>query len=318
MGERVVVFIVARLSSSRLPKKQLKRIGNRRLLDWTIDNVKKSRYVDDIVIATTQEEDNKPLIDIAKEQGIDVFLYDGDINDVVGRLTKAAQVYKADISILISGDCPLIWSPSLDKLIEKILSDKDLDFVGFCPKDKKSVIHEGMGVFRRKCWELADKLSDKPNLREHQFPIVGLRPDLFKADCVYDDEIFYKVKHRVSVDTLADLEFMNTVYNELEKKGKEFNMPNLVSLLLEKPYLMDINRDVHQIQLEEKQRKALILVKRQENLELLFDLAYFLTKKGVGVRFFSENRGILKLVDNKGFGVVEEPKVKDFDLEIEG
>ncbi|AEA34607.1 cytidylyltransferase domain-containing protein [Hippea maritima] len=318
MNERVVAFIVARLSSSRLPRKQLKKIGSRRLLDWTIDSVKKSRYVDDIVIATTQEEDNKPLIDIAKEHRIDIFLYDGDINDVVGRLTKAAGVYKAGIPILISGDCPLIWSPSLDKLIEKILSDKDLDFVGFCPKDKKPIIHEGMGVFRRKCWELANKLSDKPNLREHQFPIVGLRPDLFKVGCVYDDEIFYKVKHRVSVDTLADLEFMNTVYNELEKKNEEFNMLNLVSLLLEKPYLMDINRDVHQIQLEEKQKKALIVVERQENLELLFDLAYYLTKKGVGVRFFSEDNGILKLVENKGFGIIEKQKSRDFDFEIKG
>ncbi len=316
MKENVVAFIVARLSSSRLPKKQLKKIGSKRLIDWTIENVKKSKLIDKIVIATTDGKDNEKLIDVARKHSIDIFLYGGDINDVVGRLTKAADKYKADIPILISGDCPLIYPESLDKLIEKAIEDKDVDYMEFCKKKDKPAIHEGMSVYRKKCWELSDKISDKPNLREHQFPVVGMHPELFKIDCVEDNEIFYKFKHRLSVDTLADLKFMNTLYDELNKEGKEFNLKNVILLLEKKSEIMNINRDVHQMKIGEKAKKALFATNSEDNLELFFDLAYGLTKKGIGVRFFSENSNIKKIIKEKGFGVVEKIDEQRFDLKI--
>jgi len=316
MAENIVAFVVVRLSSSRLPRKQLKTIGDKRLIDWTIENVKKSRYINRIVIATTDEEENRSLIDVADEHHIDVFLYKGDIDDVVGRLARAAAEFDADIPILISGDCPLIWAESLDKLIKKALDDKELDAVEFCMKNGMPVIHEGMSVYRKNCWLLADKLSNKPNLREHQFPIVGLKPELFKIACVNDDELFYRIKHRVSVDTMADLEFMRTVYEELRARNMAFNMPNFVELLLEKPELMKINRDVHQIGLDEKQKRALFIVKDERNLGLFFDLANELTKKGVGVRFLTEDEHLRAKIEEKGFGIAEKITGMKFDFKI--
>ncbi len=318
VNENIVAFVVARLSSSRLPGKQLKKIGDRRIIDWTIENVKKSKFVNKIVIATTDEKDNRPLVDVAKEHKIDTFLYNGDINDVVGRLAKAAINFDADVPILISGDCPLIWTESLDKMIEKILQDKKLDAVHLCLKEKQHTIHEGMGVFRKKCWQLTDKLSDKPNLREHQFPIIGLKPEYFNTDCVVDDDIFYKVRHRMSVDTPADLKFMNVVYYELKNKDLEFNMLNVVELLLKKPHIMSINKDVHQVKIDEKTKKALFIVKTGDNLELFFDMAYDLTKKAVGVRFFSNNKELYTKIKNAGYGILENFDKKQFDFVIEG
>ncbi len=314
--ERVVAFIVARLSSSRLPNKHLKSIGDRRMIDWTIHFIKQVGYLDDIVIATVNEEDNKPLIDVAKEHGVKLFWYEGDVNDVVGRLTEAAIEFKADIPILVSGDCPLIWPDAVKKRIEMISEDKELDYVGFCKKNGRYPIHSSVGVYRRKCWELADRLSDKPNLREHHFPIAGLRSDLFKAGCIECEDIFYKVSHRISVDTIADLEFMNAIFYELESKGKVFNLRNVVELLIEKPELMNINSDVHQIRIDEVPKKALFLVENRENLEIFVHLAYELTKKGVGVRFFSRNLELLKTIERKGFGVLNDPNEYKHDFKI--
>ncbi len=318
MSENIAAFVVARLSSARLHRKQLKKIGDKRLIDWTIENVKKSKFVNKIVIATTDDEENRPLIGVAKEHGVDIFLYDGDINDVVGRLTQAALEFDADIPILISGDCPLIRAASLDKLIEKILKNSELDAVDFCLKNGKSAIHEGMAVYRKKCWLLADRLSDKPNLREHQFPIINLKPELFKTDCVCDDDLFYRIKHRVSVDTLADLEFMRTVYQKLSEMRKKFDMFNVVELLLEKPQLMQINKDVHQIKIDDKPKKALFIIEKEENLELFFDMAYELTKKGIGVKFLIEDDELKDIAENKGFNVADnDAKREKFNFVIE-
>ncbi len=318
MDEYVVAFIVARLSSSRLPNKHLKKIGNKRLIDWTIENVKKSKYIDKIVIATTDDKENENLFDVAKGHNVDIYFYKGDINDVVGRLTEAANVYNADVPILISGDCPLIYAKSLDKLIHKIKQNSKLDNVCFCNKNGKSAIHEGMIVYRKKCWELANKLSDKPNLREHQFPIIGLKPELFNTDCVFDEDIFYKIKHRISVDTLADLEFMNQIYDELINMGKSFNLLNVVYMLLDKPELMEINKNVHQMKIDEKQKKSLFIVKHEDNLEIFFKLAYELTKQGIGVMFLIEDDNLKNVIEKSGFCSNQDVNKKKYDIIIEG
>ncbi len=314
--ERVVAFIVARLSSSRLPNKHLKTIGDRRMIDWTIHFIKQVKYLDDVVIATVDEEDNRPLIDVAKEHKVKLFWYRGEVSDVVGRLTKAAIEFEADIPVLVSGDCPLIWPEATTKRIEKISTNKELDYVGFCEKNGQYPIHSSVGVYRKKCWELANRLSNEPNLREHHFPIVGLRSDLFKIDCVECEDIFYKVNHRISVDTLADLEFMNAVFDGLKSKGKAFDLKNVVELLIEKPELMDINRDVHQIRIDEMPKRALFIIENRENIDIFTHLAHELTKKGIGVRFFSHDSDLLKEVEEKGFGVLNKLGRYRYDFRI--
>ena len=49
---KIVAIIQARLTSTRLPRKILKKIGDKTVLEHCLTNVKKSNYVDQIVIAT--------------------------------------------------------------------------------------------------------------------------------------------------------------------------------------------------------------------------------------------------------------------------
>lgn len=313
--ENIVAFVVVRLSSSRLPKKQLRNIGNKRLIDWTLESLKKSKFIDKIVITSTADSVNAQLVEVAKEHDVEVFFYQGDENDVVGRLTYAAKLFDANIPVLISGDCPLICIHTIDKMIQKILEEPHLDTVGICHKDGKTCILEGIGVYRKRCWELAEKISDKPNLREFFFPVIYLKPDLFKTDCIYADDLYYKINHRISVDTLADLEFMNSCFNELKKINLDFSIKNVINLILRRPDLLKINEDVHQIKIDEKQKKALFFVKIKENLDIYFKIAYDITKMGIGVRFYSEDAYIKKKIEEQGFGITE--KIINCDIIIE-
>ncbi len=317
-GKRVVAFVVARLGSSRLKAKHLRKIGNKRIIDHVLDTLKKSKFVDEIVITTTAEGENAVFERIANQHGVSVFFYDGDTEDVVGRLNTAASRFKADICVLISGDCPLIWVPTMDKRIRVLLSRDDLDFVGVCDKEGRKTIHEGVGVYSRRCWLKADELSDNRFLRMHQFPVVGLRKDMFRGECVYDDDIFYAVNHRISVDTPADLEFMNRIYNELENEPGGFNLKNAVKLLLRKPELMKINADVHQIGLFEETKRALFVLKSDRLVDEFLKLAYNLTKDGIGVRFLLKDQAgkLKRKVEQSGYGVLQGMDNVSFDFEI--
>ena len=69
------IIIFARLGSKRLPKKVLKRIGHKSLLEIIVERAKKVKGIDKIVIASPDIEiDRKKISQIAKEKKF-IFLW---------------------------------------------------------------------------------------------------------------------------------------------------------------------------------------------------------------------------------------------------
>jgi len=260
-SECTVAFIVARLSSSRLEAKHFQAIGEHPLIAWTVAELKRSQEIDRLVIATVDEPDNLPLQEFAVEQGIECFSYPGDVNHVTTRLRVAAEKYSADICVLISGDCPLMSAELIDDLLRQFRQQPDCDFlsVPLGPNGEPSAL-EGVGIYRREAWQRADDLSDRPELKEHHFPVLGQRPELFNFASGTIPPQYYFPRHRFSVDTQADLDFMRRLHAELTDRGEVFTLPRVLQLLREKPELLKINRHVHQRRLIENVKKTLCVV----------------------------------------------------------
>ena len=116
---KIVASIQVRMNSSRLKGKALKKICGKTSLEWVIESVKKSKYVDDFIVATTVDKTDDELV--AFLEGIDVKYYRGDIENVGERLFKSAKELNADYVVRIVGDHPLNSYELLDFLIEKHL-----------------------------------------------------------------------------------------------------------------------------------------------------------------------------------------------------
>ena len=288
---KAVAFVPVRLTSSRLPEKHLKLIGNKPLIYWVVKRLKDCKELDEIVICVPDEPENEKLKDFCEKEKVNLYVYKGNANDVVGRLTEASKYYNADICVLASGDCPLLSSETIDKLVAFLKKNPEYHRVVLTQKNGKNPIHEGISVVRREVWELADKLSKTPELREHQFPIINICPEKFshfKTAVIEDKEIFYALNHRISVDTPSDLEFMNKIYEELAKKGKEFNLENVVKLLIEKPELKEINQHVYRKNVKDKDYKILIFASAVStfgfgNLMRALEISGRLVDEGLGV-----------------------------------
>ena len=130
-SEKAVAFVVARLSSSRLPAKHFRRIGDRPLLQWVVDRLKQSQEIDSIVLATVNEAANTPLKAFARQNGIDCFWYEGEVDHVTTRLRRAAEAHSADICVLVSADCPLIHAPAIDQIISHLRQHPEADTARF-------------------------------------------------------------------------------------------------------------------------------------------------------------------------------------------
>lgn len=260
--ERTVAFIVARLGSSRLPAKQFRKIGRTTLLDWLLDELMKCREIDQIVLATSAESENAPLLSWSTAQGISSYSYPGDVNRVTTRLRRAAENFSADICVLVSGDCPLIHAPAIDRMVSALKRHPEADFIA-ATSDSHGCLPalQGVSVAWRRTWQRADDLSDRQPLKEHHFPILYQRPDLFTCHQVtLPKEIYAPFHHRYSIDTWADLEFHNALYNTLADKNSPYSLPAAIELLRQDPSLLAINSHVHQKGVEEQSRKVLMVM----------------------------------------------------------
>ncbi len=320
--QRTVAFIVARLNSSRLPAKQFRKIGGKSIIEWIVDSLRQSDKIDDIVITTVAAPENLPLRNFAEENDLSCFWYEGDVDHVTSRLSAAAKSFNAEICVLVSGDCPLIYAPAIDSLVCELQKDPDADYVSVEPDESGQVAsQEGVFVARQRAWRNADDLSDRPELKEHFFPIIFQRPDVFKARKCFLPKDVYFAKHRFSVDTWADLEFMERIYSELYSlQGESFELPNVVKLLRKKPQLMDINSHVHQRALVEDIKQVLFVVDSggrfgyghlMRSMELALQITEWLSWP---VTFLVDDEKAAQLVEERGMRVVWGAWERRFDV----
>ncbi|MBW1768330.1 MAG: hypothetical protein JRJ65_14950, partial [Deltaproteobacteria bacterium] len=79
---KIGLIICARIGSKRLHGKALLRLGEHSVIGLMIERLKRSRYGDHIILATSKMGRDDPLIFVAEEQGI--FSYIGSEDDVLG------------------------------------------------------------------------------------------------------------------------------------------------------------------------------------------------------------------------------------------
>ncbi len=108
-------FIVARLSSSRLPQKAIMEISGKPIIELMIERVRASRMIDRIVIATSIETSDDPLENLANK--LKIGIYRGSLENVMERISNAARAYDCDTIVELLGDNPLVHSDLIDDVI---------------------------------------------------------------------------------------------------------------------------------------------------------------------------------------------------------
>ena len=120
--------IVARLDSSRFPKKALRKIGDLRLVEHVITRCLQSKSIGGrVVLATTSRRLDQPLVDFVSSLGVTV--YRGHLNDVASRVLEAARANEFDFFARINGDSPLTDPHLLDWACDCVRREPCLDFV---------------------------------------------------------------------------------------------------------------------------------------------------------------------------------------------
>ena len=108
------IIVQARMGSSRLPGKVLKKINDMPMIEIILKRLSLSRKVDNIILATSEKQQDILLSKFVKELGFEVF--NGSENDVLSRYYWASKYYDLKNIIRITGDCPLVDPSIIDEM----------------------------------------------------------------------------------------------------------------------------------------------------------------------------------------------------------
>lgn len=243
----VVCIVQARVGSSRLPGKVLKKICGKTVLEHDINRLKLASRIDEIVIATTIEAQDNQIVEEAKRLGVKYFR--GSENDVLSRYYYAAKENNADIVVRVTSDCPCIDYNILDNMIEMFIEQNgSVDYVSNTIERTYPRGYDGE-VFSFEALEKAFNNAEKCYEREHVTPYLYDLNNNFKI-LQYKNCHDYS-KYRVTLDTKEDFQVIESIYEALFKNEVYFSLNDVIDFLEKNPEIATINEKIKQKKLGE-------------------------------------------------------------------
>lgn len=241
---KIVATIEARMRSSRLPGKVLKKISGSPALAHQVERLKRSRLINEIVLATTDNIADDSLEAFGKDLGLPVFR--GSEKDVLGRILGAVRSVKGELHVQTTGDCPLLDPEIVDRIIQAFLDNvKNVDFVSNVMKRTYPVGLE-CRVFSAKILEEVDKLTNDPIDRVHGSTYIYTVPGRYRTLNIEAPEELRYPDWRWTLDTPEDLDFIRRVYSHFYSDKPNFTSLDIRDWLLENPDFVSINSSVRQ------------------------------------------------------------------------
>ena len=234
----VVAIIQARLNSTRLPKKMLIPVIDKKgSLELMLERVNRTSNLTKIVVSTTNSNADDGIVNLCKKLSYDFFR--GSEEDVLDRMYQTALYYSASTIVRLTGDCPLYDHKLAEEIIDFYLKN-DFDYVSnVIPPSYPDGLDIEVFSFSalQKTWQEAKSQGE----REHVTYYIRIHPEIFKTKNIEHEE---DLSHKGwSLDTKKDFEFIKEIYNNLYAKKKDFDRNDIFELLKNDPKIEALNSD---------------------------------------------------------------------------
>lgn len=236
---RVVVFVQARMGSSRLPGKIMRPILGKPVLLHQLPRIRRAITVDEAVVITTADAAEDPVAALCETNEIPY--YRGSALNLLDRHYQAAKRFGADFVVKIPSDSPLTDPAVVDEVISLWLRDQTrYDYVS---NYHPPTFPDGLDV--EGCpfpvLEIAWREATKPHEREHTFPFIWDQPERFRVGNAVNPRGDMFMTHRWTLDYEEDFEFMKAVFEHFRNKP-DFAIDDILSFLKRAPEIADINK----------------------------------------------------------------------------
>jgi spore coat polysaccharide biosynthesis protein SpsF len=237
---RVLFIVQARMASTRLPGKILLSMpigSTQTILDRVLNAAERSSYFGKVVVATSVDPQNAPVIELCTQRNIEVFV--GDEENVYSRFFSVVQRESYDYIVRLTADNPLLDPDYIDIVIKHHINST-FDYT----RSKGLPLGMNVEVFSKQPFLTLNQLALTDNEKEH----VTLG---FHRREGYHGQIFeFEGKGseiRLTVDYPQDYALASLLYSLAESENRKPSLDFILQQKTEQPWLFEINANLEQI-----------------------------------------------------------------------
>tara|TARA_B100001063_G_scaffold245946_1_gene283208 strand:+ start:4414 stop:5214 length:801 start_codon:yes stop_codon:yes gene_type:complete len=252
----ILATIQCRSNSSRFPNKIFSKILNKSIYEILYLRLKKSKFLDRILVVTTTSKKDDLFVRKLKKKQIEY--YRGSQHNVLKRLARGASIFNPEVIVQLTGDNPFIDILMLDRMINYFLKNKKkIDFLtnnGFSNlDDRSSPLGTDIQIFKFKDLlknvELTKKLRKKDLLEHPSLYFYREGSSLYKLHNLKLPKKWNRsYRPRLTIDTKNDLKFWRLFFKRLSayKKNIYINLEDILKHLDKNRDLLKINKSIKQ------------------------------------------------------------------------
>ena len=236
---QIIAIVQARSGSKRFPNKIMKKINGKSIIELLLNRISLSKKINKVILATTVLKEDDILSNYVESIGYHVFR--GSEKNVLSRYHNAAEKYKADVILRITGDCPLVDPIIIDKAIN-IFLEKNVDYVS---NVNPSTYPDGMDieVFTFKTLQKIYKKSNDDRQKEHVTTYLREeKNNEFKKINFNNSTDLSNI--RLTIDEPEDFEVIKKIYEYFEPK-KNFNLEDIMQIYKKYPKIFENNKHIN-------------------------------------------------------------------------
>jgi spore coat polysaccharide biosynthesis protein SpsF len=211
------------------------------MLEQELRRVRRARSLDQIVVATTTNVTDDPIVALCNHLGVASFR--GSEHDVLSRYEGAAAAYEADIVVRVTADCPLHDGGVIDEVIRA----RELAGSDYASNVLERTFPRGLDVevLTREALSRCVGLGTSAAAREHvTWFIHSERPDLFSRTSFCGPADASDL--RWTVDTPEDFAFVSAVYDGLELGEDSISYATILAWVRAHPEVISLNASIEQ------------------------------------------------------------------------
>lgn len=231
---KVLAIVQARIGSTRFPGKIMETISDRPMISLLLERLKKSKLINQIIVATSVSFVNDRLVEFLKS--IDIESYRGSEKNVLNRFYSAAEFFGADVVVRITGDCPLVDPNLVDSVIQLFLKGS----FDYTSNINPPTFPDGMDVevFSFDSLKKANLLAFDEFDREHVTPFIRREKEFTRENLANSED---ESSSRWTVDQPEDLEVIKRVF-DFFSPNLHFSWLDVLNLEKQSPDLFQINK----------------------------------------------------------------------------
>ncbi|MGS2778869.1 cytidylyltransferase domain-containing protein [Robertmurraya sp. GLU-23] len=233
-----IVIIQARIGSTRLPGKVLKKLGEFDVLSYVVRRCKEINHIRDIIVATSRLSQDDVVEEWCQLNGVDCFR--GSEQDVLDRYVQCAKQYEPSYVMRVTADCPFVDYEVATEILS-LMEKKKVDII-----DLRNKMPNGLAVelISYQALLYIHKHGKEQRHREHVTYYAYEHPEEFLW-ATYEVPINrHYPELRITLDTEEDYSLCLAIANH-------FNNPlvssdAVINFLLDHPEVVKLNKHIMQ------------------------------------------------------------------------